>query len=155
MRHFGAIRSCEWIAHISCLGAFLSLFFFISCQKNNNKDTYELVYEMRIASFMYHYETMTMVNQYNLYQVRTRSTNSWGNKWLLGTMVQDGRFEYEEGYEYVFKVTTVWENHPDINKADGGPITQPKYELLSKTKVNTDVRDEDIWKEVPSETYYW
>ena len=70
-------------------------------------------------------------------------------------MVQAGRFEYEEGYEYVFKVTTVWENHPDINKADGGPITQPKYELLSKTKVNTDVRDEDIWKEVPSETYYW
>ena len=141
----------------SCLSILLAVAFHFlgGCQKIDCGGTYEAIYEMRIASFVYYYETKTTANHYNLYQVHSESTNTWGNKWFLGTMVQDGRFEYEEGYEYVFKVTTVWEKHPDINKADGGPIAQPKYELLSKTKTDTIIEEEDIWKEVPSETYYW
>ena len=143
--------------NISYLSVFLAVALSVlsGCQKKNGEGTYEAIYEMRVASFVYYHETSTTAKHYNLYQVHPEGTDTWGNKWFLGTMAQDGRFEYEEGYEYVFKVTTVWENQPDIGKADGGPITQPKYELLSKTQTDTYVKDEDIWKAIPSETYYW
>lgn len=145
--------------HVSHLFVCLAvvILFLSGCKKNDGGGTYEAVYEMRIASFLFYYETETTANHYNLYQYHLYSegADTWGNKWFLGTMAQDGRFDYEEGYEYVFKVTTVWEKHPDTRKADGGPVSQPKYELLSKTKTDTLVKDEDIWKEVPSETYYW
>ena len=125
------------------------LILFGGCKKAQTEpDTITGEQAVRIASFLYSdKEGRTQYTEYTLFQYQPydqyESTGEWGDVWLCGRQVQDKRFEYEEGYEYVFKYTTVWDAHPDPNIPDTFPLSR-KYTFISKTKTDTQVKEENI-----------
>lgn len=68
---------------------------------------------------------------------------------LVDIIIEGFDFDYERGYEYIFKVKKIWMQHPP---QDVSSIKYVFIELLSKTKVITEDSEKNIELFVSSET---
>lgn len=127
------------------IGLVVLTVFFTGCFEENGDK--EKIVEMTIyAETGYGASVMSDI----LTEPLMFSDNDDNQKHLLVDMLTEGfDFEYEKGYEYVFKVKKVWMQEPP---QDASSIKYIFIEQLSKTKVITENSEENIHLFVSSET---